>query len=110
MDCVKTVKCPVDEQETIIGWMRGDDRVTISVSDNTTITKLKRLNKRSPGLVNFECISKDTDGNPTEYRVVLPIKCIRFASIRSKGSKVLSDEERKRLGDRMRNGLRQKRS
>ena len=96
---IKATKVPVEEQETIIGWLRGDTFVTLSVSDNTTLTKIKKLAEKCPDQVKIDVFCKDADGNPTEYKVTLPRKCIRFAIPTRK--RQLTDEQRQSLAERM---------
>ena len=41
---------PLEEQETLIHFMRGEDFATISTTDSTMITKLDKLCKSNPDM------------------------------------------------------------
>lgn len=100
VDEMIAVKCNLEEQETSISMMRNDSKVLIFTSDNTFITKLKRVMIKCPD--NFKCYVSgyDRNGNPVGYFIEGPKKIL---SIRAgKNKKPLSQEERAERAARMR--------
>lgn len=83
---------PLDEQETVIHFMRGEDFATISTTDSTMITKMDKLCRSNPDMYWL----KSDDGYSKIY------KCIdkSMVSLRSKKREV-TDEQRKAAGERM---------
>ena len=64
---LKTIDCPGEEQETTIVFTRNDTHMQIYTSDNTMLTKLKRLVKEDGGLWKCWCAGLNSGGNPTGY-------------------------------------------
>lgn len=77
---IGVVKCSMEEAETTINIVRGDSTVRIYTSDNTMITKLRKvIAKSSAGWTCFEG-SRDSNGNLTGYFFECPKKCISLRS------------------------------
>ena len=90
----------VEEQETIITAMRGEDMIRIFTADNTMLTKLKKLAETGKDQYTVESIGRDENRNPVCVTVVAPKRCL---SLRAGNKKELSEEEREALRERMRN-------
>lgn len=84
---------PLEEQETVIHFMRGEDFATISTTDSTMITKMDRLCRSNPDMY---CLKSD-DG----YSKIYQCREKSMVSLRSKKREV-TDEQRKAAGERMR--------
>ena len=87
----------VDEQETIILWMRGDEEARVYTSDSTVLTKLKKVAAAEGGAWRLERVD-ERDGVAKSVTAVAPLRCI---SLRAGAKKDLSDEERAALSERM---------
>lgn len=109
VDEIDSVKCDMEEQETAINWLRDDDHIEIVSSDNTFITKMKRAMKRNPDIkcYYYENNRDKESGKLGNYFFEAPIKSITFK--RNKKSRNLSDEQRKRIGERFKEGRKQSR-
>lgn len=83
---------PLDEQETVIHFMRGEDFATISTTDSTMITKMDKLCKSNPDMYWL----KSDDG----YSKIYKCRDKSMVSLRSKKREV-TDEQRKAAGERM---------
>ena len=81
----------IEEQETHISYMRDEDFAYLYTTDKTTMTKMDKKVKANPGL--FTVTQNDISKT---YK--FPKKLI---SIRAK-FKEISDEQRKAIGDRLR--------
>lgn len=102
-----TLSVPASEQETCINWYRNDDTAEIYTTDNTMLTKLKKLISSAPE--NYEVLdigynsTRDEDGNiikttPCSVTIKTPLKCI---SLRQGKERTYTEEERKALKERM---------
>ena len=83
---------PLDEQETIIHFMRGEDFATISTTDSTMITKMDKLCKSNPDMYWL----KSEDG----YSKIYKCRDKSMISLRQK-KREISEEQRKAAGERM---------
>ena len=83
---------PLDEQETVIHFMRGEDFATISTTDSTMITKMDKLCRSNPDMYWL----KSDDG----YSKIYKCRDKSMVSLRSKKREV-TDEQRKAAGERM---------
>ena len=88
---------PLEEQETVINWLRIDDVIQIYTSDNTMLTKLKKLMASGPDQYTLTDVSY-YEGNPCSVTVTTQLRCL---SLRAGNKRDLSDEERQALSDRM---------
>lgn len=83
---------PLDEQETVIHFMRGEDFATISTTDSTMITKMDKLCRSNPDMYWL----KSDDG----YSKIYKCRDKSMVSLRSKKREV-TEEQRKAAGERM---------
>ena len=88
---------PLEEQETVINWLRTDNVIQIYTSDNTMLTKLKKLMASGPDQYTLTDVSY-YEGNPCSVTVTTQLRCL---SLRAGNKRDLSDEERQALSDRM---------
>lgn len=90
----------IDEQETIIRFYRTDEMLDIYTSDQTMITKLKKLLANSDEYkLDYE--DKADDGRTLDMQVLAPKK---FLTLRSKdvSGRQISDERRRAMSENMR--------
>lgn len=97
---IQPVHVDHEDQETLIAIKRDATRITLSVSDNKMLTRIKRLMNKAPGLIDCRVYSRNRDGQPVEYEIDMPLKCLRFAVPRQK--RMLTDEQRKSCAERLR--------
>lgn len=90
----------MDEQETIITMLRGEEEVRIYTADNTMLTKLKKLMETGAKQYHVERIDRDREGNPRGVFVVAPKRCL---SLRAGNERELTEEQKEALRERMRN-------
>lgn len=88
---------PLEEQETVINWLRIDDVIQIYTSDNTMLTKLKKLMASGPDQYTLTEVGY-CEGCPCSVTVTTQLRCL---SLRAGNKRDLSDEERQALSDRM---------
>ena len=101
---IDTVSCNKDEQETTINWIRDNKTITVCSSDNTFITKMKHIMEKDPN--SYTCYTYEDNidkitGKYFSYFFEMPKKLLCFRAARDK--RVLSDEQRQTLAERMRN-------
>ena len=84
---------PLEEEETVIHFMRGEDFATISTTDSTMITKMTKLCDNNPDM--YKVINED--GASKIYRCYDK----SMVSLRQKKREV-TEEQRKAAGERMR--------
>ena len=95
-DLVAFPNNPLDEQETSIVFERNSDKMTIWTSDNTMVTKLKKLMTNNPK--EYKLVSISTyDGQPVAYEFEAPKK---FLTLKTAG-RTLTDEQRAALVERL---------
>ena len=90
----------IDEQETTITAARADDYVRIYTSDNTMLTKLRKLltaEDTEYRLVNVQYADVDRT-TPVSVIVEAPSRCL---SLRAGSKREMSDEQRQALAERM---------
>lgn len=83
---------PLEEQETLIHFMRGEDFATISTTDSTMITKMTKLCEANPDMYWL----KSDDG----YSKIYKCRDKGMISLRQKKREV-SEEQRKAAGERL---------
>jgi hypothetical protein len=97
----------VDEQETVITYMRGDKCIEIYTSDNTTLTKLRKLVCTDGSVYKLKRVEYMTKRNeetgeetklPVSVIVCAPMNCL---SLRAGKKRELTEEEREALRERM---------
>lgn len=94
-DELESVVCGVEEQETSITRYRGDDTWDVWTSDNTVLTKMKKLMAASPEECKLLQVAWNKDGTPAGYEFSLPKKCVKFSAPRK-----MSEEQRAALAER----------
>lgn len=87
----------LEEQETVIEYYRTDDKLDIYTSDQTMITKLKKLIAKSD---EYEVVDeyKSDDGRTLTMEVKAPTAVLRLMA-NSKPS--LTEEQRKAMAERL---------
>lgn len=90
---VKSNSVSIEEQETIIHFMRDEDFATICTSDSTQKTRFDKLCKNSPNMYSLT----DDNGRYKTYR----LEDKTLISSRSK-KKEMSEEQRQAAGERIR--------
>lgn len=100
VDEMIAVRCSPEAQETTISMMRNENRVLIFTSDNTFITKLKRVMTKCPD--NFKCSVSgyDRNNNPVGYFIEAPKKVLSIRTGSNK--KCATSEQRAERAARMR--------
>lgn len=84
-----------DEQETTISWYRRDAVASIYTSDNTMLTKMKKLMAKSPDC-KLKNITWGKDGEPTGYFFEVPVRFVKVLK-----PKEVSEEQRAALSERL---------
>lgn len=88
---IKLIKCPTEEAETTITYMRKEKIALIYTSDNTTVTKIRRqFADMLHEVVVYE--ADYIDGEPSGYFFEVPKKLIHFKKWRDK-SKAKEESE-----------------
>ena len=93
----------LEEQETVVNFYRTDHRMSIYTSDQTMITKLMKLLKKSEQNEEAGYIlvrEEKMDGRVVAIEVSAPKHLISLRMPKKK--RELTDEERKAMADRMR--------
>lgn len=80
-----------DERETSINWMFGDDKFTLFTSDQTIITKIRKL--MPSGEWKLLNVDVDADGIARGYIFEAPLRALSFRT----GKKMERTEEQKEL-------------
>ena len=84
-----------DEQETTISWYRKDSVAFVYTSDNTMLTKMKKLMAKSPDC-KLKNITWSKDGEPTGYFFEVPVRFVKVSK-----PKEVSEEQRAALSERL---------
>ena len=95
-DLVTLMGTPTEEQETSITFERNSDKMTIWTSDNTMVTKLKKLITKNPQAYKLVSIST-YEGQPVAYEIEAPKN---FLTLKT-GERTLTDEQRAALAERI---------
>lgn len=93
----------LEEQETVVNFYRTDHRMSIYTSDQTMITKLMKLLKKSEQNEEAGYIlvrEEKMDGRVVAIEVSAPKHLMSLRTPKKK--RELSDEERQELAERMR--------
>lgn len=80
VDEMETIDCPKHEQEVAISFYRDEDTMKISLSDNTFLTKIKRVIQKNPSDFKIYEAGRNADGNVMGYNVVCPKKYLTIRS------------------------------
>lgn len=84
-----------DEQETTVQISRTEDVACVWTSDNTTVTKIRKLMERAPDQWKLVKISTNAAGEPVGYFFECPRKAIRLGTVNN-----LSDEAKMAMSER----------
>lgn len=84
-----------EEQETTISWYRRDAVASVYTSDNTVLTKMKKLMAKSPDC-KLTNIAWSKDGEPTGYFFEVPVRFVKVLK-----PKEVSEEQRIALSERL---------
>lgn len=84
-----------DEQETTISWYRKDSVASVYTSDNTMLTKMKKLMAKSPDC-KLKNITWSKDGEPTGCFFEVPFRFVKVLK-----PKEVSEEQRMSLSKRL---------
>lgn len=84
-----------DEQETTISWYRRDSVASVYTSDNTMLTKMKKLMAKSLDC-KLKNITWSKDGEPTGYFFEVPVRFVKVLK-----PKEVSEEQRAALSERL---------
>ena len=93
----------LEEQETVVNFYRTDRRMSIYTSDQTMITKLMKLLKKSEqnGEAGYMLVREEKmNGRVVAIEVSAPKHLLSLRTPKKK--RELSDEERQALAERMR--------
>ena len=77
-DELDAVDCAADEQEITMAAYRSDDTVDVWISDNTMLTKMKKMMAKFPDDYKLVDITWTKDGTPAGYRFSMPKRLLRF--------------------------------
>ena len=85
-DELESVVCGVEEQETSVTRYRGDDTWDVWTSDNTVLTKMKKLMAASPEECKLLQVAWNKDGTPTQEvcQILRPEEDVGGAESRSR--------------------------
>lgn len=84
-----------DEQETTISWYRRDSVASVYTSDNTMLTKMKKLMAKSSDC-KLKNITWGKDGEPTGCFFEVPVRFVKVLK-----PKEVSEEQRAALSERL---------
>lgn len=90
------VDCLADEQEFTVGGYRSDKRIAVWVSDNTMLTKMKKMMAKDPNSYKLEEIAWTKNGTVAGYKFSMPRKLLRFGT-----ESTFSEEEKARRRERL---------
>lgn len=90
----------LEEQETVIQYNRNDKKAIIYTSDSTTITKIDKLCVSAPDYYTLKEENYDKEGKLVSKTYILNDK--KMIAFR-KAKRVLSEEQKKLMGERLRN-------
>ena len=94
----------VEEREISLVKTVVDNVWSVYVSDNSMVTKIKRVMKQ-PGGERIKCWEAGrVDGSPTGYFFELPAECISIRARKKVRTREFTEEERKAIGERFRAG------
>lgn len=98
-DQLETICSNIEEQETVVTYLRKEDRMKIYTSDNTTLTELKKRLRENPE--DWKCYEagRNSNGEVTGYFFEAPKDLLTFRT--KKATRKLTDEQRAQLSERM---------
>ena len=98
IDDITATKCNTFEQETVIQISRNRDTASIWTSDNTQLTRIKRIMRKDPNSYVCTEVTKNKLGEVVGYAFECPKNLIRY---RTSFKRSMSDEQRKRASERL---------
>ena len=103
---IEVIHCPTEFQETTIEYLRNENIMHVFTSDNTSLTKLKKLVQKNPS--EWLCWegSRDEHGFITGYFFEGPKK---YLTLRTKGF-MHTDESREKASTRLKEMWRNKKN
>ena len=105
-DELESVDASSDEQEVTIAAYRSDERMSLWVTDNTMLTKVKRCMRANPEEWKLERVEWHKEGTVAGYEFSFPKK---YLSFRTKTTSFELSEEEKAARARKLNEARLKR-
>lgn len=90
----------IEEQETHVSFMRGDERAEVFTSDTTIMTKLNKLVDLEDTEWKLERVSRLANGEVVGKTYSCPVSFISFRSKRV--VREYTEEQKKVMADRMR--------
>lgn len=72
-----------EEQETTVQMSRTEDVACVWTSDNTTVTKIRKLMERAPDQWKLVKISTNAAGEPVGYFFECPKNLVGFRTLRA---------------------------
>lgn len=90
----------LEEQETVIQYNRDEKAAIIYTSDSTTITKIDKLCVSAPDYYTLKEENYDKEGKLVSKTYILNDK--KMIAFR-KAKRILSEEQKKLMGERLRN-------
>ena len=98
IDDITATKCNTFEQETVIQISRNRDKASIWTSDNTQLTRIKRVMCKDPNSYVCTGVTKSKLGEVVGYAFECPKNLIGY---RTSVKRSMSDEQRKRASERL---------
>ena len=98
VDEITATRCNTFEQETVIQISRNRDTASIWTSDNTQLTKIKRVMCKDPNSYVCTEVTKNKLGEVIGYAFECPKNLISY---RTSVKRSMSDEQRKRASERL---------
>lgn len=98
VDDIVATKCGAFEQETVIQISRNREVASIWTSDNTQITKIKRVMHKDPNSYVCVEVTKNKLGGVVGYAFECPKNLISY---RTAVKRSISDEQRKSASKRL---------
>lgn len=93
-----------DEKETAISWYCGDKTVVLSTSDNTVLTRLKKIARNSPDHIKVRKVNCSADGTPYGITVEMSKKLLKIVT-KIPPKREMTDEERAKISERFRKNV-----
>ncbi len=90
----------IEEQETHVNFMRGDERAKIYTTDTTMMTKLNKLVELQDTEWKLESVSKLKTGEEIARTYSCPVSFLSFRSKRV--CRTYTEEQRKEISNRLR--------
>ena len=103
IDELETIHCERECQETAINFMRDDNKMIISCSDNTMMTKFIRVIKKNPDAFKIWEAGRDYNGFVDGYNIECSKTLLSLKSGKKK-KREMTEEQRKAIGERFKKG------